>query len=87
MIEIGSFEARTHFSDLLRRVSSGEEFLVTTRGKPVARLLRAADTTAPDKLDDLLLKLAAFRAEIAEQGPLLGPGETFKDWARDGLKW
>ncbi|MCW0216866.1 MAG: type II toxin-antitoxin system prevent-host-death family antitoxin [Prosthecobacter sp.] len=87
MIEIGSFEARTHFSDLLRRVSHGEEFVVTMRGKPIARLLSAEDKSAPDKLDVLLSKLSAFRSEIAQRGLVLASGETFKDWARDGRKW
>jgi prevent-host-death family protein len=36
--EIESYEARVHFSDLLRRVEKGEEFLVTVRGTPVASL-------------------------------------------------
>lgn len=35
---IGSFEAKTHFSELLERVRHGEEFIVTRRGKPIARL-------------------------------------------------
>lgn len=38
MIKIGSFEAKTHFSDLLKRVKSGEEILITNRGKIVAKL-------------------------------------------------
>lgn len=32
-------------------------------------------------------RLASFRSEIAKRGPILANGETFKDWARDGLKW
>ena len=38
MIKIGSFEAKTHFSDLLKRVKNGEEILITNRGKIVAKL-------------------------------------------------
>lgn len=87
MIEIGSFEARTHFSDLLRRVERGDEFLVTMRGRPVARLLQAEITNERQQLGQLLSKLEAFRAEIGESGSLLNSGETFKDWGREGLKW
>jgi len=38
MIKIGSFEAKTHFSDLLKRVKKGEEILITNRGRVVAKL-------------------------------------------------
>lgn len=34
-----------------------------------------------------LHRLASLRSEIAKRGPILANGETFKDWARDGLKW
>ena len=32
------YEAKTHFSDLIERVASGEEIVISRRGKPVARL-------------------------------------------------
>jgi len=38
MIEIGAFEAKTHFSKLLDRARRGEEFVITHRGEAVARL-------------------------------------------------
>ncbi len=38
MIKIGSFEAKTYFSNLIKRVQKGEEILITNRGKPVAKL-------------------------------------------------
>ncbi len=38
MIKIGSFDAKTHFSDLLKRVKNGEEIFITNRGKVVAKL-------------------------------------------------
>lgn len=39
MKTIGSFEAKTHFSRLMDQVRHGESFLVTVRGKPVARIV------------------------------------------------
>lgn len=36
---IGAFEAKTHFSSLLERVSHGEEILITRRGIAIAKLL------------------------------------------------
>ena len=38
MNEIGAFEAKTHFSELLKRVERGEVFHITIRGKLVAVL-------------------------------------------------
>ena len=35
-IEIGAFEAKTHFSQLLKDVEQGSVIHVTRRGKPVA---------------------------------------------------
>lgn len=39
MIHIGSFQAKTHFSEVLRRVEQGEEFCITNRGRVVAILI------------------------------------------------
>lgn len=39
MIEVGAFDAKTHLSSLLDRVSRGEEVLITRRGSPVAKLV------------------------------------------------
>jgi prevent-host-death family protein len=39
METVGSFEAKTHLSQLLERVAKGEEFTITKHGKPVARLV------------------------------------------------
>lgn len=47
MKEIGAFEARTHFSALLKRVARGETIVITRRGVPVARLVPVA--AAPDR--------------------------------------
>ncbi len=41
MIKVGIFEAKTHLSALLEKVSQGQEVLITKRGEPVARLVPA----------------------------------------------
>jgi prevent-host-death family protein len=38
-IEIGVFEAKTHLSELVKRASAGESFVITQRGTPMAQLL------------------------------------------------
>ena len=39
MPHVGSYEMKTHLARLLDRVSQGEEFTITKRGVPVARLV------------------------------------------------
>jgi prevent-host-death family protein len=38
-MEIGTFEAKTRFSELIESVRNGAEIVVTKRGVPVARIL------------------------------------------------
>jgi len=38
MTEIGAYEAKTHLSELLDRVSKGERIVITKHGTPVAVL-------------------------------------------------
>lgn len=35
---VGLFEAKTHLSEIIERVQSGESFQITKRGQPVAKL-------------------------------------------------
>jgi prevent-host-death family protein len=37
---VGVHEAKTHFSKLLRKAEAGEEIVVASSGKPVAKLVR-----------------------------------------------
>jgi prevent-host-death family protein len=39
---IGTFEAKTHFSQLIAEVEKGKDYIVTKRGKPVARIVPVA---------------------------------------------
>ncbi len=38
MSDVSAYEAKTHLPRLLRAVERGETFVITRRGKPVARL-------------------------------------------------
>ena len=37
--EIGAFEAKTHFSQIIEKAEKGEDFIITRRGKPVAKII------------------------------------------------
>ena len=43
MTEVGVHEAKTHLSRLLRRVAAGEEIVITSGGRPAARLVPIED--------------------------------------------
>ena len=36
---IGAFEAKTHFSRIIEEVERGADYVVTRRGKPVAKII------------------------------------------------
>ncbi len=61
MRSVGSFEAKTHLSELLVSVERGEEIVITRRGTPVARLLPIVEAsqrvTALEKLEAIRSKL------------------------------
>ena len=67
MIEVGTFEAKTHLSALLEKVSQGQEVLITKRGEPIARLVPAqrSDRTQIAATIDTLL---AFRKDMKLDG-------------------
>ena len=57
MATVSAFEAKTHFGELLDRVSKGEEVVITRHDKPVARLVPEG---AP-RLDDVRRTMAGLR--------------------------
>jgi prevent-host-death family protein len=72
---ISAAEANRSFSRLLRDVQSGQSYVVTSHGRPVARIVPCdeADTARHAALDALLQRLDSQPA--IEIGP----------WARDDL--
>lgn len=57
MSDVGAYEAKTHLSELLNRVESGERITITRHGKAVALLVPvpgAADRTTADAVQGLL---------------------------------
>jgi prevent-host-death family protein len=78
MVEVGVYEAKTQFSELLKRVEAGETVVVKRRDKVVARLvpdegaLRARRQAAIDRILELrkhvapvsLAQILAWRDEV-----------------------
>jgi prevent-host-death family protein len=65
---IGAFAAKTHFSELLQKVESGEEVTITKHGNPVAKLVPLKRKSTPEE------RQAAIEAmrELAKGNKLRG---------------
>ena len=71
MRTIGSYEAKTRLPELLRRVEQGEQFTVTRRGVPVARILGLEDTVEDRRAIIERMKAARARRTRVPVGELL----------------
>lgn len=60
MGEVGSYEAKTRLSQLLKRVTKGERITITKHGVPIATLVPAVPRKIPD-LKEVITKLREFR--------------------------
>ncbi len=90
MEQIGMYEARTKFAELVRAVKNGgREFLITSRGEPVAIItqIAAPDRFSSDAAEALMCRISSRRGELAGNGYFLRGGETVNGFGRDGLKW
>mgnify|MGYP001607210329 FL=1 len=69
MIERGVKEVRDHFTQYLRKVTHGEEIIITERGKPVAMIKQVQKAMNLDEK----LEFASLRGIIRlpeEEGPI-----------------
>ena len=78
---VGSFEAKTHLSSLLERVSKGERITITKHGVPIA-LLVPVDTTAKLDRDAAIEELKVFG-----RGRKLPKGMTIRDMIEEGRRY
>ncbi len=79
MKTVGAFEAKTHLTELLKKVSQGETFRITRRGVPVARLV-------PDEEKKKDLKTIAEELKEIRKGASLG-GLTYRELIDEGRRY
>jgi prevent-host-death family protein len=82
METVGSYEAKTHLARLLDRVASGESFVITKHGVPIARLVPVEEKAKPDvrkAINDLL----EFRKQRAGRGLSV---EEIKELVNEGRR-
>ena len=65
MTTIGAFEAKTHFSELLRKAEQGEAFEIQRRGKPVAMLMGKSKQADVDALQEALAYFREMRGQAS----------------------
>lgn len=83
-MEIGIYEAKTHFARLVAQAEKGERITITRHGKPVAVLVspEAEDMKQHRKAVDDLLKL---REELRESGVRVTRDEIIA-WINEGRR-
>jgi len=67
MENIGAYEAKTHLSQLLKRVQNGERLTITKHGLPVA-VLGPPDSTKKMDVKSVIIKLRQFRKKQSLKG-------------------
>ena len=61
---IGSFNAKTHLSILIDDVQKGEEYIITKRGKLVAKLIPYRNPDDNVKIDEIIAQFDKIRNSI-----------------------
>lgn len=65
MTSIALFEAKNRLSELIERVQTGEEFVITRRGKVVARLALPEAAGSQQRAHDAIAGLRASRRGVS----------------------
>jgi prevent-host-death family protein len=82
MHRIGSFQVKTHLSQLLQRVEGGEEITITRRGVDVARLVPIA-APGPAGFSEAAQGLRELREELRSSGKHVTRREI-QTWIKEG---
>jgi prevent-host-death family protein len=64
--EIGAFEAKTHFAQIITRAEEGNDFIVTKRGKAVARIIpfeKKPEMTFKEAFNELVKMRKLYRGK------------------------
>ncbi|WP_244243417.1 type II toxin-antitoxin system Phd/YefM family antitoxin [Leptospira andrefontaineae] len=79
MESVSAFQAKTHLSELLKKVQAGEVFVITHRGKPVAKLIPFSEEIEFDPKEGLNI-LKKIRTSISSK-------VNIKEFINEGRKW
>jgi prevent-host-death family protein len=76
-MDVGAYEAKTHFSQLLERVEKGERITITKHGKAVA-LLVPVDAARKRPVSEVIAEIRELRKAARLEGLKI------KDMIREG---
>ena len=79
---VGAYEAKTHLSDLLARVSRGERVVITKHGVPVA-VLQPPDPVPRKDVKQVIAEIVSFRQTLHRKGLAVTQPEI-KEWIEEG---
>jgi prevent-host-death family protein len=77
---VGTYEARTHFSELLSEVANGETIEITRHGVPVARMVPIAD----HDFERAATAIDEWERYRDEHNIKLGDGATIRELIEEG---
>jgi prevent-host-death family protein len=77
---VGTFEAKTHLSELLEKVQAGEEITITKHGAPIAKLVPVARHASPADRRAAIERIQKLATDLS-----LG-GLKVKDLIREGRR-
>ena len=80
--EVGIFEAKTHLSEILDKVSHGSKIVITNRGRPIARIVPFRSHVAYKNRKEVIARFAQIRNSITT-GSSKG---TVKELIEEGRK-
>jgi prevent-host-death family protein len=81
MKSIGAFEAKTHLSELLERVSRGERITITRHGVPTALLVPVAEIALRPSHQEIVEGMRALRKRVK-------PGKmSVREMVREGRRY
>ena len=81
MRQVGAFEAKTHFSQLLAEVRQGKSVSITKHGKEVAMLVPSKKRITVDPVDEAIEGILELQKHTK-----LGPGLTIKQMIEEGRR-
>lgn len=81
MHTVGTFEAKTHLSELLDRVARGDQVTITRHGRPIARLVPITGPAATSTRSELVRRITDAR-----RGVKLGRGLSLRRLIDEGRR-
>jgi len=79
---IGSFEAKTHFAQLIERAMQGEEIFITRRGKTVAKIVSADSSHDLESAKAAAQRLRSLAKEMQLSPFLWEEWKAYRDMGR-----